>query len=97
LVDAREPRRQQCCESEVGVEIGAANAALDANTFGALAAETKTRRAVVEAPYRLRRRECAHLKSFVGVDVGGEEVGDVACILDLTGHELPHQLRHAEL
>src|SRR5258706_11490777 len=55
LLDAREASREQGSEGEVRVEVGAADTALDADAPGILAAQAKTRGAVVNAPHRLRR------------------------------------------
>ena len=65
-------------EGEVGVEVGAADAAFDADALGVFAAEAEAGGAVVEAPDRLGRGEGADLEALVGVDVGREEIGDVA-------------------
>src|SRR3546814_14732662 len=64
---------EQRREGEIGIEVAAADAALDADRLGALAAEAEAGGAVVEAPDRLGRREGAGLEALVGVDVGRSE------------------------
>ena len=78
LLDAREARREQRGEGEIGVEVGAADAAFDADRLGALAAQAEAGGAVVDAPDRARRRERADLEALVGIDEGREEIGDFA-------------------
>src|SRR3546814_8463668 len=73
LLDAGEAGRQQRREGEIGVEVAAADAALDADRLGALAAEAEAGGAVVEAPDRLGRREGAGLETLVGIHVGRQE------------------------
>ena len=97
FVDAGQASGDQCGEGQVGVEVGTADTALDADTLAALAAQAKAGGAVVVAPHRAGGGEGAGLEALVGVDVGGEEVGDVAGVLELAGHPLAHQLGHAEL
>ena len=50
LVDAGQAGGDQRREGEIGVEVGAADAALDADALGALAAEAEAGGAVVAAP-----------------------------------------------
>src|SRR3546814_8691708 len=81
LLDAGEAGGEQRREGEIGIEVAAADAALDADRLGALAAEAEAGGAVVEAPDRLGRREGAGLEALVGVDVGRQEVGEIVGIL----------------
>ena len=95
LLDAVETRGDQCREGQVGIEVGAADAAFDADGLGTGAAHPIARRAVVEAPDGARRREGARHEALVGIDVGREEVGDLAGVLQLAGQVLSHRRRHA--
>ena len=61
------------------------------------AAEAEAGGAVVHRPDRLGRREGADLEALVGIDVGGEEPGDLAGVGELAGDVVAHQLRHAVL
>ena len=88
LLDAGEAGRDQRREGEIRVEVGAADAALDADRLAALAAQAEAGGAVVAAPDRLGRREGADLEALVGVDVGREEIGEVARIFELPGDEV---------
>ena len=60
-----------------------------------LAAEAVAGGAVVLAPDRLGRREGAGQEALVGVDVGREEIGDLAGMRQQAGHIVLHQRRHA--
>ena len=77
-LDAGDAGGDQRGIGEIGVEIGAADAALDANRLGALAAQAVAGGAVVGRPDRLGRREGAGDEALVAVDVGREEIGDLA-------------------
>ena len=80
-------RRDQRREGEIGIEIGAADAAFSADRLGPLAAQTEARRAIVDAPDRARRRERAGLEALVGIDEGREEIGDLAGVRELARHD----------
>ncbi len=88
LVDAGQARGDQRGEGQIGIEIGAADAAFDADGLAALAAQAEAGGAVVAAPDRAGRREGADLEALVGVDVGRQEPGDVVRVLELSGHPL---------
>ena len=81
----------------MGVEVGAADPAFDADRLAVLGAEAEAGGAVVAAPDRLGWGEGPDLEALVGVDEGRQEVSDLAGVLELPGQVLAHQRRHAEL
>ncbi len=97
LLDAGKPGSDERRKSEIGIEIGAADATLDADGFAASPAEAEAGGAIVQRPDRLGRREGADLEAFVGIDIGREEPGDLPRMGELPGHVVAHQGRHAVL
>src|SRR5262249_20252508 len=97
LFNAGQPGGDQRGESEIRIEVRAADAALDADRLAVFPAQAESSRAVVATPHDPGRRKSTNLKALVRIDVGREEIGDVARILELAGKERARQRRHAVL
>ena len=91
LVDPGQARGDQGGEGQVGVEVGPADPAFDADRFAALGAQAKAGGAIVQAPDGSRGCKGAGLEALIGVDVGREKTGDVVGVLELPGHPGTHQ------
>ena len=87
LLDAGKAGGNQRRKRKIGIEIGAANTALDADGLGVGAAQPEAGGAVVERPDRPGRREGADLEALIGIDIGREEPGDLPRISELPGDE----------
>src|SRR5690606_764493 len=74
------------CKGEIRIEIGTADAALDANALRAFAAQAKPCGTIILAPHDLRWRKSASLKTLVGIDIGRQEIGVIGGIFELPSY-----------
>jgi len=94
FLDPRQTGHDQRGESQIGIEVRAAHAALDPHRVRAFAADPEAGGAVVDTPHRPGRRERAGLKTFIGVDVWCQKISDFARVPKLAREKLPHDGRH---
>src|SRR3954451_12978375 len=94
LIDAVQPGRDHRRHCEVGVDVAAGDAVLEAEA-GPLTDHAQRAGAVVQTPLDGGRREGPRLITLVGVDVRREEVAQLTQSAELPGEEVLENRRHA--
>ena len=97
LLDALDTGRDLRGDGEIRVQVGAADAALDAHGFRTRRDDAVARGAIVDGPHGLGRRKGGGAETLVGIDIGRKEIRIVVRILQQAGEVMPHKGGHAVL